>query len=109
VFGDMSGPWLSYLSAVERAYLAVWAEELSWMVDSDETWANELRSYLSGLDDPGSASFREALTQSYLSSNGDRLDPFDTVGLVISGYTWARHGQRLGRGRGQVRNQAPIA
>src|ERR1700722_553154 len=31
VFGDMPGPWLSYLSAVERAYLAVWAEELSWI------------------------------------------------------------------------------
>ena len=31
VFTDMSGPWLSYLGAVQRAYLAVWAEELSWM------------------------------------------------------------------------------
>ena len=28
VFGDMSGPWLSYLRAVERAYLAVWAAPL---------------------------------------------------------------------------------
>lgn len=29
VFGDMSGPWLSYVHAVERAYLAVLAEQLS--------------------------------------------------------------------------------
>ena len=58
VFGDMSEPWLSYLSAVERAYLAVWAEELSWMVGSDETWAAELRSYLSSLDEPRSAGVR---------------------------------------------------
>ena len=58
VFRDMSAPWLSYLSAVERAYLAVWAEELTWMVDGgDETWAAELRVYLSCLDDPGSAGF----------------------------------------------------
>jgi hypothetical protein len=32
--GTGPGPWLSYLRAVERAYLAVWAEELSWMVGS---------------------------------------------------------------------------
>ena len=58
VFRDMSAPWLSYLSAVERAYLAVWAEELTWMVHGgDETWAAELRVYLSCLDDPGSAGF----------------------------------------------------
>jgi hypothetical protein len=86
----MSGPWLSYLSTVEPAYLAVWAEELSWMAGSDESWAAELRSYLSGLDEPGSAGFREALAQSYLSSDGDRLDPFDAVGLVTAGYAWAR-------------------
>ena len=34
MFGDMSGPWLSYVHAVERAYLAVWAEELSSMMDA---------------------------------------------------------------------------
>lgn len=89
VFGDMSGPWLSYLSAVESAYLAVWAEELSWMVDSDETWAAELRSYLSCLDDPGSAGFRAALDQSHLYFDGGRLEPAGTVGLVTAGYTWA--------------------
>ena len=90
VFGDMSEPWLSYLRAVERAYLAVWAEELSWMVDSDQTWAAELRGYLSCLDDPGSADFREALAQSYLDSDGSRLEPFGAIGLVTAGYTWAR-------------------
>jgi hypothetical protein len=90
VFGDMSGPWLSYLRAVERAYLAVWAEELSWMVDSDQAWAAELRGYLSCLDDPGSAGFHEALAQSYLYSDGSRLKPSGTVGLVSAGYTWAR-------------------
>lgn len=90
VFGDMSEPWLSYLRAVERAYLAVWAEELSWMVDSDRTWGAELRGYLSCLDDPGSADFHEALNQSYLDSDRSRLEPFDTIGLVTAGYTWAR-------------------
>jgi hypothetical protein len=100
VFGDMSGPWLSYLSTVEPAYLAVWAEELSWMAGSDESWAAELRSYLSGLDEPGSAGFREALAQSHLSSDGDRLDPFDTVGLVTAGYAWARQAPWEGAGPG---------
>ena len=100
VFGDMSGPWLSYLSTVEPAYLAVWAEELSWMAGSDESWAAELRSCLSGLDEPGSAGFREALAQSYLSSDGDRLDPFDTVGLVTAGYAWARQAPWPGAGPG---------
>lgn len=100
VFGDMSGPWLSYLPAVERAYLAVWAEELSWMADSDESWAAELRGYLSCLDDPGSAGFREALDQSYLFSDGDRLDPFETVGLVTAGYAWARQAPWEGAGPG---------
>jgi hypothetical protein len=90
VFGDISEPWLSYLRAVERAYLAVWAEELSWMVDSDQSWAAELRGYLSCLDDPGSADFREALAQSYLYSDGSRLEPRGTLGLVTAGYTWAR-------------------
>jgi hypothetical protein len=90
VFGDMSEPWLSYLRALERAYLAVWAEELSWMDDSDQAWAAELRGYLSCLDDPGSAGFREALRQSYLYSDGSRLEPRGTIGLVTAGYTWAR-------------------
>lgn len=93
VFGDMSEPWLSYLRAVERAYLAVWAEELSWMVDSDQIWAADLRGYLSCLDDPGSAAFHEALDQSFLYSNGSRLEPFGTIGLVTAGYTWARQAQ----------------
>ncbi len=64
VFGRMSEPWLSYLSAVERAYLAVWAEEISAMAGGDEIWAGELRSYLNCLDDPGSACFHQALAQS---------------------------------------------
>lgn len=72
VFGDMSEPWLSYLRVVERPYLAVWAEELSWMADSDQTWAAELRGYLSCLDDSGSAVFHEALAQSYLYSDGSQ-------------------------------------
>jgi hypothetical protein len=90
VFGDMSEPWLSYLRAVEHAYLAVWAEELSWMVDGDQTWAAELRGYLSCLDDPGSADFHEALDQSFLYSDGSRLEPFGAIGLVTAGYAWAR-------------------
>ena len=87
VFTDMSGPWLSYLSAVQRAYLAVWAEELSWM-DGEEKWAAELRAYLSCLDDPASAGFREALAQSSLYFDGSQLDPADAVGLVTAGYSW---------------------
>jgi hypothetical protein len=90
VFGDMSEPWLSYMGAVERAYLAVWAEELSWMVESDQTWAAELRAYLGGLDDPGSAGFHEALAQSSLYPDGNRLEQSDLVGLVTAGYTWTR-------------------
>ena len=105
VFADMSEPWLSYLGAVERAYLAVWAEEISWM-DGDESWAAELRSYLSGLDDPESAGFRKALAQSYLHPDGNRLEPSDTVGLVTAGYTWAR--QAPWDGGGPVRDQGPI-
>jgi hypothetical protein len=89
VFGEMSEPWLRYLSTVGRAYLAVWAEELSWMADSNEIWAAELRGYLSCLDDPGSAGFRQALTQSSLYSDEGRLEPSDTVGLVTAGYMWA--------------------
>lgn len=101
VFRNMSGPWLSYLSAVERAYLAVWAEELMWMVEGgDETWATDLRAYLSCLDDPASAGFREALAQSSLYSDGNRLEPADTVGLVTAGYTWDRQAPWEGAGPG---------
>jgi hypothetical protein len=100
VFGDMSGPWLSCLSAVERAYLAVWAGELSWVADSEETWAAELRSYLSGLDEPGSAGFRKALAQSYLYFDGSRLELADTVGLVTAGYTWTGQAPWEGAGPG---------
>jgi hypothetical protein len=60
------------------------------MVDSNQTWAAELRGYLSFLDDPGSADFHEALDQSYLYSRGSRLEPSGTFGLVTAGYTWAR-------------------
>jgi hypothetical protein len=87
VFGDMSEPWLSYVGAARGAYFAVWAEELSWM-DGDEIWAADLRAYLSGLDDPRSAGFQEALAQSSLHTDGNRLEPFDTVGLVTAGYAW---------------------
>ncbi len=83
-----------------RRWLAVWAEELSWMADSDESWAAELRGYLSCLDDPGSAGFREALDQSYLYSDGGRLEPFDTAGLVTGGCTWARQAPWEGAGPG---------
>jgi hypothetical protein len=89
VFADMAEPWLNYVGAVEGAYLAVWTEELSWM-DGDEIWRADLRAYLSGLDNPGSADFRKALAQSALSSDGDRLEPFGAAGLVTAGYTWAR-------------------
>lgn len=89
VFQDMSEPWLGYIGAVENAYLAVWAEEMSAMT-GDAEWATHLRAYLSGLDDPGSAGFRDALAQSYLSPSGNGLKPFATVGLATAGYTWAR-------------------
>lgn len=87
VFGGISELWLGYLSAVERAYLAVWAEEISAMVD-DETWAGELRSYLSCLDDPGSADFHEALAQSYLHVCGSGLEADGDVGVAAAGYAW---------------------
>ncbi len=99
VFRDMSELWLGYVGAVEGAYLAVWAEEMSWMT-GDEEWATNLRAYLSGLDDPGSAGFREALAQSYLSSSGKGLEPFDKVGLITAGYTWARQASWEGAGHG---------
>ena len=88
VFDDMSGPWLSYLAGIERAYLAVWAEELSRMADNDGEWAAELRGYLSSLDDPGSAGFRKALAQSYLHPDGSQLEPAGDVGVVTAGYSW---------------------
>jgi len=97
VFGDISGSWLSYVRAVEGAYFAVWAEELSWM-DGDEIWAADLLAYLSSLDDPGSAGFREALAQSSLSSDGNRLEPFGAAGLVTAGYAWARQAPWEGAG-----------
>jgi hypothetical protein len=89
VFRDMSEPWLGYIDAVENPVLAVWTEEISAMTD-DEEWAGKLRAYLSGLDDPGSTGFREALAQSYLSSARKGLEPFGTVGLATAGYTWTR-------------------
>jgi hypothetical protein len=103
VFRDMSEAWLSYIDAVEDPYLAIWTEELSWM-GGDEEWANNLRAYLSGLDDPGSAGFREALAQSYLSSSGKGLEPFDKLGLVTAGYTWARQAPWEGAGHGPFFN-----
>lgn len=87
VFGEMHGPWLSYLAGLDCAYLAVWSEELSAMADSDEAWAAELRGYLSCLDDTESASFRSALAQSYLYPDGSRLEPADAVGVVTAGYS----------------------
>jgi hypothetical protein len=99
VFRDVSGLWLSYLPAVEHAYLAVWAEEISSM-EGDESWAAELRGYLSCLDDPGSAGFRQALAQSSLYSDGNRLEPSGTVGVATAGYAWARHRQAPWEGAG---------
>jgi len=99
VFADMSEPWLGYVGALDDAYLAVWAEEISSMT-GDEEWEVNLRAYLSGLDDPGSAGFCEALAQSYLSFSADRLEPFDKVGLVTAGYTWARQAPWEGAGHG---------
>lgn len=96
VFRDMSELWLSYVGAVEAAYLAVWAEEISGMT-GDEEWATNLRAYLSGLDDPESAGFRKALAQSYLSSSGKGLEPFDKLGLITAGYTWARQAKWEGQ------------
>ena len=59
-------------------------------VTGDEEWAVNLRAYLGSLDDPGRAGFCEALARSYLSSSGNGLEPFGTVGLATAGYTWAR-------------------
>jgi hypothetical protein len=99
VFADMSEAWLSYVGAVADPYLAVWTEELS-DATGDEEWADNLRAYLSGLDDPGSAAFREALAQSYLTFSEEGLEPFDKVGLVTAGYTWARQAPWEGAGHG---------
>jgi hypothetical protein len=100
VFGDISGLWLGYIGAVQDAFLAVWTEQLTWPVGGDERWAADLRSYLSGLDDPQSADFRRALNQSYLHTTEGQLEPFDTVGLVTAGYTWARQAPWEGAGHG---------
>ena len=99
VFGDMSELWLGYIGAVKNAYLAVWTEELTWL-SGDEGWAAELRAYLGCLDDPESADFRKTLPQSYVYTSGNRLEPFDTVGLVTAGYTWARQAPWGGAGHG---------
>jgi hypothetical protein len=88
VFESMSGLWLSYLGEVKRAYLAVWAEELSWMVDDDETWSGELRGYLSCLDNPGTPEFHQGLAQSYLRVRGSRLEADGDMGVVTAGYAW---------------------
>lgn len=103
VFADMSETWLSYIAAVDDPYLAIWTEELSGMT-GDEEWAANLRGYLRGLDDPDSAGFREALAQSYLSSSVKGLKPFDKVGLVTAGYTWARQAPWEGAGHGPFFN-----
>jgi hypothetical protein len=100
VFGDISGLWLGYIGAVRDPYLAVWTEQLTWLADGDESWAADLRSYLSGLDDPESADFRRALDQSYVYTAKGQLEPFDTVGLVTAGYTWARQAPWEGAGHG---------
>jgi hypothetical protein len=73
------------------------AEEISEMT-VDEERATNLRAYLSGLDDPESAGLREALAQSYVSSSGKGLEPFDKVGLITAGYTWARQAPWEGAG-----------
>jgi hypothetical protein len=65
VFQEMSETWLGYISAVDCAYLAIWAEGICGMyMTRDEEWAPEFRAYLSGLDDPESAGFGKALRQS---------------------------------------------
>jgi hypothetical protein len=103
VFADMSETWLSYIAAVDDSYLAIWTEELSDMT-GDEKWAAELRGYLRGLDDPGSAGFRDALVQSYLYPSRKGLEPFDKVGSVTAGYTWARQAPWEGAGHGPFFN-----
>jgi len=99
VFGEISGLWLDYIGAVQDAYLAVWTEEMTWGAGA-ESWAADLRGYLSGLDDPQSADFRSALNQSSIRTSGDRLEPSDTVGLVTAGYTWARQAPWEGAAHG---------
>lgn len=100
VFGDISGLWAGYIGAVREPYLAVWTEQLTWLAGGDENWAAELRSYLNSLDNPGSAGFRRALDQSYVHTVEGQLEPFDTVGLVTAGYTWARQAPWPGAGHG---------
>lgn len=100
VFAEISGLWLGYIGAVQESHLAVWTEELTWLVGGDEPWASDLRSWLGGLHDPDSDGFRRALAQSYVYPSGDRLEPFDTVGLVTAGYTWGRQATWEGAGHG---------
>jgi hypothetical protein len=100
VFGDISELWLSYVGAVRDAYLAVWAEELTWQYrDSRASWDAELRARLSCLDDPGSAGFRQELTWIGLSSD-DRFEPGNFTGVETAGYTWARQAPWEGAGHG---------
>ena len=95
VFAGISSTWLSFVEAIEAAYFGVWTEGISEM-SGDETWAVELRTYLSSLDDPASTHFREALAQSYLTvdeADPGRLSPTTTespVALLVAGFAWAR-------------------
>ena len=95
VFAGISSAWLSFAGAIEAAYFGVWTEDISQM-SGDETWAVELRAYLSSLDDPASIHFREALAQSYLSldeADPSRLSPTTIatpVAQLVAGYKWAR-------------------
>jgi hypothetical protein len=95
VFADISSTWLSFIEAIEAAYFGVWTEDISEM-SGDETWAVELRAYLSGLDDPASIHLPQALAQSYL--NVDETDPSRLsmattrapVAPLVAGFGWAR-------------------
>jgi hypothetical protein len=94
IFRGISGEWLSFVETIEAAYFGVWTEDISDM-SGDEAWALDLRSYLSGLDDPSSSHFHGALAQSYLSADQrdvSRLSPTvdRPVALLAAGYAWAR-------------------
>jgi hypothetical protein len=104
VFTDMSKPWLSYVGAVEDAYLAIWTEELTWFYREEERetrWAAELRANLSCLDDPESARFRAKLAEIGLKSDG-RFEPNYFIGVQTAGYTWARQAPWEGAGHGPL-------
>jgi hypothetical protein len=95
VFAAISSTWLSFAGAIEASYFGVWTEDISAMLD-DETWAVNLRAYLSSLDDPASIHFHEALAQSYLSTDKadpSRLRPTTTdspLAQLVAGYKWTR-------------------